>query len=283
MKQAKINLILSMLIFGSIGLFRRMLPFYSGQIAFVRGAIGAVVLLLWGVIGTQKIEWSHLKKNAKLLIFSGIAIGINWILLFESYRFTTVSNATICYYFAPVIVMILSPVVLKERLRGRKVLCILVAMVGLCMVASPNEHNIGTNDTLGILLGLGAAVFYACVILLNKRFTDISGVERTFVQLGVAALSILPYTLLMEPLSWMQVSLVKDGTLLLIVGVIHTAIAYLLYFSSMKKLNAQTIATFSYVDPISAIVLAAIFLQELPNVLQIIGGMFVLGATFFAL
>lgn len=283
MKQEKLYFILSMLIFGSIGLFRRVLPFYSGQIAFVRGAVGALLLFLWGVFSTQKIKWSHIRQNAKVLFFSGVAIGINWILLFESYRFTSVSNATICYYFAPMIVMGLSPIILKERLQPKSVGCIILAMIGLCLIASSSGSAKGTNDRVGILLGLLAALFYACVILLNKQLKEISGVERTFMQLGVAAIAIVPYSLLMEPLSWEGVSFLRDGMLLLVIGIVHTAIAYLLYFSSMKKLKAQAIATFSYVDPVSAILLAAVFLQEFPGPLQIIGGIFVLGATFIAL
>ena len=131
MRGAKLRFIITMLVFGSIGLFVKYIPFTSAQIACTRGLIGSLFLLLIGGGIKREFSYQRIRKNLGYLLLSGIAIGINWILLFESYRYTSVSNATICYYFAPVFVVFLSPYVLKEQLKKEHVISIVFAMLGL--------------------------------------------------------------------------------------------------------------------------------------------------------
>lgn len=280
MRGAKIRFIITMLLFGSIGLFVKYIPFTSAQIACTRGIIGSLFLLLVG--GGIRHEFSprRIKKNLKVLLLSGIAIGINWILLFESYRYTSVSNATICYYFAPVFVVFLSPLVLKEKLRKEHVASIGLAMAGMFFIMGNGISQNGKNDLLGIALGIGAAAFYAIVMLSNKFLHELSGMESSFVQLFLAAVAILPYV----GLEWGKTSVevtAETLCLLAIVGVVHTGIAYYLYFTSMQKLKAQTIATYSYIDPIAAILLSAVVLGERVTLPQGVGAVLVLGATFY--
>lgn len=279
MNKAKSLLVFAMLIFGSIGLVVRSIPYSSAQIALVRGVIGSIFLLVFGFILNQNLSWKRIQPNLLILIASGIAIGINWILLFQAYKYTTISMATICYYFAPVLVMFLSPFILKESLNTVKILCILFAMAGMFCVVGMDNSTVGTKDLMGIIFGLSAAVLYATVIILNKFLKDISSVERTFVQLGVSALSLFPYVLLSGGIELFNAS----GTsilLLLVVGVLHTGIGYLIYFSSMEKLSSQTVAAFSYIDPVSAILMSSIFLHENLTLVQVLGGILILGATF---
>ena len=169
--RAYLMLISAMLVFGTIGIFRRYIPLSSGLIAFSRGVLGGVFLLVFLALrhrGFEKIG----KKQLLLLIVSGAAMGLNWILLFESYNYTTVATATMCYYMQPTIVILLSPVVLHERLTGKKLLCAIAAIVGMVCVSGVAEGSAVTaQDTRGILFGLGAAIFYASVILLNKLVT----------------------------------------------------------------------------------------------------------------
>lgn len=279
MNKAKISFIISMLIFGSIGLLVRNIPFTSSQIALVRGLIGSLFLFVASFIFTHRLSWKRMRPNLWLLIASGIALGLNWIFLFQSYHYTTIANATISYYFAPIFVMFLSPLILKERLNIIKVICILSAIAGMFCIAGLGSGATGKNDPLGIGYGLTAAALYASVIMLNKFLSNISGIESSFIQLLISALSLFPYVLLIDGFQMSAASGISIG-LIIIVGVVHTGIAYLIYFSALQKLSSQTVAAFSYIDPISAIVISSIFLHEEMTLLQIFGGVLILGATF---
>ncbi|HZK85234.1 MAG TPA: DMT family transporter [Desulfosporosinus sp.] len=279
MKKAKVLFILSMLIVGSIGLFVRSIPFTSPQIALVRGVVGSIFVFVFGFVSHQEILWKRIKANLLVLIVSGIALGVNWILLFQAYKYTTISTAMICYYFAPVLVILLSPLILKEFLNTVKVFCILFALGGMSFIVGVGGHSAGSNDFLGIIYGLGAAVFYTMVIILNKFLNNISGIERSFTQLAVSAVSLLPYVLLSGGIQLSDVTTISI-ILLIVVGVIHTGVVYLLYFSSMQDLSSQTVAALSYIDPVAAILMSSIFLHEKMTFLQMFGGILILGATF---
>lgn len=294
---AKLKLILAMVIFGTIGLFVRQIPLSSTMIAMVRGAVGAVFLLIMSGISRQPVSGESVKKNLLVLILSGSAIGINWILLFEAYRYTTVATATLCYYLAPVIVTLLSPIVLKEKLTGRKVVCAAAALLGMVMVSGvltsgpvvpgssgeavgPGSPGAAGNFT-GILFGIGAAAFYAAVILLNKFLKDIDSKDSTVVQLAAAALVLLPYLLGTESVSLAGMP-GQALVLLLVVGILHTGIAYRMYFSAVADLSGQTIAIFSYMDPVVAILLSALVLGEHMDGWSVMGAALILGSTFYS-
>ncbi|ULT57677.1 DMT family transporter [Neobacillus drentensis] len=277
--KGKMRLITTMLIFGSIGVFVKNIEMSSSEIAFLRGVIGSLFLLAASFLVKHKPSFKALKANALLLLLSGGAIGLNWIFLFESYRYTTISNATISYYFAPIFVMILAPWVLKEKLTSGKIGCIIAAMIGLFLIVNPGGE--GQNQTLGILYGLLAAALYASVILMNKFIQNLSGFEITLVQLMAAAIVLLPYV-------WWHGDLTFTGLkatsflFILILGIVHTGLAYFLYFTSIQELKGSTIAVLSYIDPISAVIISAIFIGESMTVIQIIGGILILGSTLLS-
>ncbi|MEH7436984.1 EamA family transporter [Neobacillus drentensis] len=278
----KMRLIITMLIFGSIGVFVKKIDHLtSSEIAFLRGVIGSLFLLIVSFLFKHKPSLKALKQNALLLLLSGAAIGLNWIFLFESYRYTTVSNATISYYFAPIFVMILAPWILKEKLTSIKVACIVTAMIGLFLVVYTGAGGTSgsQNHAVGILYGLLAAALYASVILMNKFIKNLSGFELTLVQLMAGAVVLFPYILWQGDLNFSSL----DSTSLifiLILGIVHTGLAYFLYFTSLQELKGQTIAVLSYIDPISAFIIAAIFLGESMTWVQMLGGVLILGSTF---
>ena len=277
------KIISAMLIFGSIGVLVKNVDLPSSGIAFLRGVIGSLFLLIVSVFVKQKkTSWLLIKKNGLLLLLSGAAIGFNWIFLFQAYKYTTVSNATLSYYFAPVFVMILAPFVLKEKLTAVKVGSITTAMIGLFLVVNlQSGGSTGGNDQhlVGILYGLSAAALYASAILMNKFIKNLSGFETTLVQLMVAALVLLPYTFMKDHLDLTGIT-ANSLLFILILGIIHTGVAYFLYFTSIQELKGQTIAVLSYIDPISAVIIAAIFLGESMSPVQILGGMLILGSTY---
>ncbi|WP_434793495.1 hypothetical protein TPDSL_32160 [Terrisporobacter petrolearius] len=281
MKKYKLGLIISMLIWGSIGIFVKYINFTSSQIALVRAIVGSIFLIIFSMISKESLSKEKIKSNLLVLICCGICLGFNWIFLFQAYHYTTVSTATICYYLAPIIVMFLSPFLLKEKLNSVKVCCIVAAMIGMLCIVGIDKSSMGENNMVGILYGLSAACFYTGVVILNKFLKGISGRDSAIVQLSVSAIFLLPYVIFTEKISLVGVSS-QSIILLLVLGVVHTGIAYLLYFTVIQKIESQTVAIYSYVDPISAIFMSAIILNESMSLLQIIGGILILGSTFIS-
>ena len=277
--KAKLELISSMLIFGTIGIFVRYIPLPSSIIALARAVIGVLFLIFFMIIRGKKVKWKDIRNNLFLLLFSGVLIGINWILLFESYRYTTVATATLCYYLAPVFVIVLSPFILREKITARKILCVLIALIGMFFVSGVSTS--GISGIKGILYGIGAAVLYAIVVLCNQKIQDISAYDKTVTQLTASAIVLLPYVFFTENINAISISFIELG-LLIVVGILHTGIAYTLYFASMKDLNAATIAIFSYIDPVVAIILSVILLRENMGITGVLGAVLILGATLFS-
>lgn len=277
---AKLRNIIAMLIFGTIGVFVKNIQLSSSEIALTRGFIGGVVLILATFILKKKLSFEAIKRNLLLLIFSGLAVGLNWIFLFQGYKYTSISNATLSYYFAPVFVTILAPFILKERLTLTKFLCVLMALVGMACIVGVDGID-GGKDLIGIAYGLLAAGFYASVILMNKFLKNIDSIEITVVQLLSAAITLLPYVLIVEGNNIFSVS-TSSIPYILILGVVHTGIAYLFYFSSLQGLKGQTIAVLSYIDPVFAVIISALILHESLGIAQIIGGILILGSSFLS-
>lgn len=275
----RLMLITSMTIFGTLGLFVRNIPVSSGELALYRAVLAALLIAVFLLLTKQRIPFSRIKKEVPLLLASGIAMGINWILLFEAYKYTTVSVATLSYYFAPVIVTIVCPVLFQEKLTGKQILCFVMSTIGLVLITGIGEVGSG-SDFVGILFGLGAAVFYATVILLNKFIKNVEGIHRTFLQFLAAIVILVPYVILtsgatlgsLDGIGWIN---------LLIVGLVHTGVTYCLYFSSLKELPGQKAAILSYIDPLVAVLISVTVLGEAMTLWQVIGGMLILGFTLW--
>ncbi|MBQ8670124.1 MAG: EamA family transporter [Oscillospiraceae bacterium] len=279
-RTAMASLASSMFIFGTIGIFVRNIGLPSSLIALVRSVVGLLFLLAVTALKKEGFSFAAMRSKLPLLALSGILMGFNWILLFEAYRYTTVATATLCYYLAPVFLILASPFALKERLTAKKLLCVFVALAGMIPVSGVLQAGFsGVQELKGILLGTSAALLYACVVLMNKRSGEAPPLKRTMVQMAAAAAVLLPYVLLTEVLSTLSPAPVELG-LLLVVGVIHTGLAYMLYFGSMNALEAHTLAIFSYIDPIVAILLSALLLHEPLGLGSILGAVLILGAAF---
>lgn len=271
-----------MFIWGTIGLFVKYIPLPSSVIAMARGFVGAVFLFVLIKIRKQSMDKAAIKANLPKLCISGAFLGFNWILLFEAYRHTTVATATLCYYLAPVIVILVSPIILKEKLTWKKLVCVLVALAGMVFVSGfLGFLKLGyfeSREYIGILFGLGAACFYACIVLVNKKIKDISAYDTTIMQLIIAGIVLVPYVLLTQDLSAIELSGGAIG-LLAVVCIVHTGIAYALYFGCMKSLKGQTVAIMSYIDPVVAILMSALVLREGFTVTGVFGAVLILGAT----
>lgn len=278
--RARMSLAASMAIFGTLAPFVRNISVSSGELALYRAVLAAALIGIYFLATGQKLPVKSLGHELPLLLISGVAMGINWILLFEAYKYTTVAISTLSYYFAPVIVTAVCPFLFKEKLTGKQILCFLMSTLGLSLVIGITNLGSGGNDGLGIAFGLGAAVFYAAVILLNKFIRGIAGIQRTFLQFLAAIAVLTPYVLLTGGITLGSLS--GTGLIcLLIVGIVHTGITYCLYFSSLKELPGQEAAILSYIDPLVAVVIGVLVLGEPLSWQQLIGGGLILGFTLW--
>ncbi|MBQ1966622.1 MAG: EamA family transporter [Clostridia bacterium] len=275
----RLMLIASMAIFGTLGPFVRNIPVSSGELALYRALLAAILLVLFLIVTGQKIPFKKIKREVPLLLASGIAMGINWILLFEAYKYTTVSVATLSYYFAPVIVTVVCPILFKEKLTVKQIICFIMSTVGLVMITGVADSG-GESNMKGIMFGLGAAFFYASVVLFNKFIRNVDGIHRTFLQFIAAILVLLPYVIFTSGITLGGMN-TKGWVNLLIVGLIHTGITYCMYFSSLKELPGQKAAILSYIDPLVAVVISVTVLGETMTLWQIIGGALILGFTLW--
>ena len=272
-------MILSMAIFGTLGLFVRNINVASGELALYRAVMAALFLTTVFLITKRRIEWTKIRKEVPILIASGVAVGINWILLFEAYKYTTISLATLSYYFAPVLVTAICPFLFKEKLSPKQIICFVMSTLGIVLITGIGGAD-GQNNLVGIMFGLVAAVFYASVILLNKFIKNVGGMDRTLLQFIAAILVLLPYVAStsgfslggLDTLGW---------SCLLVVGLVHTGITYTMYFSSLKDLPGQKVAILSYIDPLVAIAISVLVLGEAMTVTQMIGGALILGFTLW--
>lgn len=277
MKRSRIFLIASMVIFGTIGLFVRGIDLPAAEIALYRSLLAIALVGVFMLI--RKKDKSAPKWNPcralPLIFISGAALGFNWILLFEAYRYTTISSATLAYYFAPVLVTLLSCVLFKEKLGVKQWLCFGASTLGVVLITGTGGDG---SSTLGVLLGLGAACLYATVVLINKYIGEIDGILRTLLQFCAAAAVLLPYVALSGGFHLSSLDAGGIG-LLVCVGAVHTGIAYCLYFSSLKEMKGQEVAVMSYIDPLVAVVASVAILREPISLIEIIGGLLILGAA----
>jgi RarD protein len=272
----KIQVLLSMLIFSTVGLTVRFVEMPSAVVVLARAVLGTLFMLGFVYLTGKVINKESIRANAKVLIASGIALGLNWMLLFEAFSHTTIAVAVLCYYLAPVFVIVGSPFILKERITGLQLGCVLGALLGMVFVSGFIDGEL--RGFWGIVLAMSAAVFYASVMFLNKFVKGVSTYDSTVMQLGSAALVFIPYALLtvdFTSLEWTT----KGLMLLVVLGVVHTGVAYALFFGSFTKLPAQTISIYSYVDPLMSVLLSWLVLQEPLGWTGFVGALLILGST----
>lgn len=275
------ELILAMCLFGTLSLFVKPVQdagMGSGMIVWIRAVVGVLSLLALHLIRREKFDLAAIRRRLPLLIFSGTCMAFNWILLFEAYKHTTVSVATVCYYTAPIIFMIGTFFFFKERVSPKKIVCIVLALAGMFLVSF--DFSEGFVGMTGVFCALGAAILYATVILLNKYTSDISGPDRTFFQLLVCVAVVLPYVLLTGQFSVAFEPL--PIVMLLTLGILHTGVALSAYFASVGKLSSTTVTILSYLDPLVAVLLSIFVFRDQPTLPIVIGIVLIIGASVWS-
>ena len=281
-KKSRFKIIVAMLIWGTLGIFVKEIKLSSIEIAFYRSIIGCIFIIFLSLLKKEKQNLDNIKENIKILIFSGISLGLGWVLLFQGYKNTTIANSTLSYYVAPIFIAILSSIVFKEKATLKKTLCILGAMIGLILIVNTKDTNsTDYNHMVGIMYSVCAAIFYAIVVILNKFIKNLPSTIVTIIQLFFSALVLLPMVYFNTRFNLSNLD-IKSLILLIIVGILHTGLAYLLYFTAIKDVEGQSIAILSYIDPIFAVILSGLLLNERLTLIQILGGILILGSAFIS-
>ena len=267
--------ILSLLIFGTNGIFVSHISLASSQIVLMRTLIGGILLTCF-VLFLGGFDKDHLRRERIPLLLGGAALGLNWVALFEAYRLLNVSLATLIYYVGPIIVLLFSPILFREKLTGRKLVSVIIVGIGLICI-SGSVVVIGMNS-LGLLCAAFSALFYAALIVFNKQISYTSGMQTAAIELDVAFFVVLVYTLCTSGLPHLTGN---DLPYIVVIGFINTGLAYLLYFSGLQKLSGQSVALISYIDPVSALLFSAILLHEVMAPVQVAGAALIIGGAMF--
>ena len=278
--RSRLVLMAAMAIFGTLAPFVRNIPVSSAELSLFRAVLAASLIGIFLLVTGQKIPVRSLKKELLLLMCSGASMAVNWILLFEAYKYTTVAIATLSYYFAPVLVTVASAVLFREKLTKKQIFCFIMSTVGLIIITGITDLGSGSNNSVGILFGLGAAVLYAACILLNKSIKGVGGIQRTFLQFLAAIAVMIPYVAFSGGVSLAAMTTLGWGCLL-IVGLIHTGITYCMYFTAVEHIPGQELAILSYIDPLVAVIIGVAVLGEPLTLPQLIGGLMILGFTLW--
>lgn len=278
-RSATIRLVASEVIFGTLGLFVRLIPLTPTALAASRGILGALVLLVYLRLSGKTLQLPRKVRTLAVLLASGVCLTLNWALLFKAYGLTTLATAELAYEMAPVMVMAVSPFVLDEHLTTTRKVCLCLALAGIVAVSGVLEPGATVGVTLqGVAFGLGAACFYAAVMVLNQLLGDVDPLTKTTVQLGVAGLALLPQVLLAGDAGWQALGF-QAWVMLAIVCVVHTGVAFILWFSSLHNLSAQKVAIFNYIDPAVALLVSALVFGEHMTPLAMVGAVLILGST----
>ena len=278
--KAKIGYIVSVLLYGTIGMILQFVQAESEFVVLCRGVIGTLVILLFMLITSKKPDLSGIRKNLPLLTLSGICLGLNWVFLFIAYTHTTVAAASLCNYMAPVIVILLSPLVLREKMTVKKALCVLLAFVGIMLVSGVFEEE-QTTDLYGILMGLLAAAAFVGIVICNKKISPVQPMSKAAYQLFISALTVLPYVLIKNG----GIPFAKDTRsilLILVLGVFQTGIAYILYFGGMGVMSVESVAVLGYLEPVVTVLTGVLILSQPITVFGIIGAVLILGAAVYS-
>jgi Predicted permeases len=277
MKQAYFKYLFVLFLFGSNGIIASYIPLNSYEIVFTRTLIGSVFIIAVILFSKRKLQLWKNRKHFGLLILSGFAMGASWMFLYEAYSQIGVGIATLAYYFGPVLVLVFSSLVYRERISFRKMLGCYAALLGMVFVNGTALLQSGLSQ--GLLFGILSAFMYALMVILNKKAASITGLENAMWQLCASFFIVALFTLAKQRGT---ISLTSQNILpILFLGVVNTGIGCYLYFSSIQQLNAQTVAILGYLEPLSALALSALILHEQLTHIQILGAVLILGGAVF--
>ena len=277
--KARIQFVMAVLLYGTIGPLTRFIQLPSEVIVLVRGSCGALVVLLYQLAQGRKPDIAAIRDNLGWLLASGVSLGLNWVFLFAAYAHTSVAIASLCNYMAPIIVIAISPIVFGERIGPRRLACIVAALIGIMLVSDLPTAVSGGVDLTGTVLGLAGAIGFVGVVVCNKHIGDVDAFDKVVVQLAISAAVVLPYVLVTDGTIPISGADPLSYALLAVLVAVQTGLAYVFYFGSMGYLPVQEIALLGYIEPVVSVLGSALVLNEPLGIAGVVGATLVIGAA----
>ena len=278
MTGVKLRFLFAIFLYGTIGWLLRFVTVPTDIVVFFRASIGFLTLLAIMKIRHISLDRTAIRSNLLYLILSGASLGLNWVFLFAAYKHTTVAIASLCNYTAPIIIVAISPLVLGEKLNFRKVLCVLAALAGIVLISGVFAGEGGQANPAGIAMGLGAALGFVGLVIFNRKMSGVSYYDRSMIQLLSAAVVVLIYAVISNFGKKITVD-TKSVLIILMLGVLHTGIAYCFYFDGMARLPLTTYAVLGYLEPVVSVLCSVILLNEKMGIDGAAGTVLIIGAA----
>ena len=272
----RIKLVLVMIIWGSLGVFTRSIPLSALSLAFLRALIALPVLfVVMKMKKADKVKWQLLIPY----LISGVLLGFGWLTLFYGFKHTSLSSAVMIYNMCPVYVMIFAPLVLKETISKIQIAVIFISFLGLLLIVG---HNLLEGyEYMGLALSAISGMLYATIVLINRSIkVRVDNQTATFVQIFTAMIVLLPFVLIDGNILTVVDLDARAVTYTILLGILHTSVAYTMFFSLYTHMKSVEIVSYSYLEPLFGILFSVIFVGETLTLPQIIGGILILGSAY---
>jgi drug/metabolite transporter (DMT)-like permease len=260
------------ILYGLIGIFIKLTGYMPlGSINFYRMLFGFFFILLY-LSSRGRINELKLKKKKGYLLLLGLLEAGAIFAYFIAVRYTTVSIAVLLLYTAPVYVTLLSPLLLKEKITRRSLLALGLSITGAVMVIQPVTSGYDGLNFIGIAMGLISGVLYAIMILTSRYIKDYySGAAQTAWSIIMNLVVFSAFVTAAPPATVME-----NLPLLVLFGLLPTAIGSMLYFNGIGLIGAQSASIMALIEPVSAVLFAFIILGEPVSPGTFVGGAFIL-------
>ncbi len=273
-QQSLIYLHIAVLLFGGTALFAKLIGLNALDITAYRAAIAGVAICVLLTLQKKPIKLHH-AKDYVIAILLGVAVGIHWVTYFAGMQLAGITVGMLAFFTYPVITVFLEPLFNKSKPKAKDIISAVVVIIGIYLLI-PNV-NLGDDITLGVLTGVVSALFFALRNITHKRyFSEYGGPQTMFYQTLVASLMLCAF--IEVPITQINDT---DLILLLIAGVVFTAMPHSLFAASLKNLSAATAGLISCLQPLYGTILAIIILHERPSVMTLIGGALIVSAACF--
>ena len=273
-QQSLIYLHIAVLLFGGTALFAKLIGLNALDITAYRAAIAGVAICVLLTLQKKPIKL-HRAKDYVIAILLGVAVGIHWVTYFAGMQLAGITVGMLAFFTYPVITVFLEPLFNKSKPKAKDIISAVVVIIGIYLLI-PNV-NLGDDITLGVVTGVVSALFFAIRNITHKRyFSEYGGPQTMFYQTLVASLMLC--TFIEVPITQINDT---DLILLLIAGVVFTAMPHSLFAASLKHLSAATAGLISCLQPLYGTILAIIILHERPSVMTLIGGALIVSAACF--
>ncbi len=267
---------LAAVIWGSIPIFVRMVDASPFVLVFWRVAFAAAAVLVYLLFTGKVRDLGRLKwRTVGALLAVGALIAVNWILFLGALSMTQVAVAELLGYVGPVFVAALAPLISREPHDRRIALPLMLALGGTAVIVGLGDLSVqGGHSLLGAGMAFCSALTYAALMLTGKRLLrNVTAPVLAFGEYAFATILLLPAVLLLP-----GPSAASEWGALAILGVVHTAFAILVFFSGLKHVRADHAAVFTYAEPVTAVIFAALFLSEPLSWTTLVGGAGVVAA-----